>query len=376
MKIAIDANELCQSQINGVKIYTYNLLKYLAKKRFAATIYYQKKIEDKWIIKDSNFKHKFIRWPFPFWTYFRFSLELCRDKPDVLFMTIPFITNLHRYITNLHKLKIVVTIHDLAFLKFPSNFTFRDRLKLSWNTKRAVKKATEIIVPSQTTKKDIIEYYKVNEKKIKVIYHGFASNQQSAISNQQSANKYILFVGTIQPRKNIKGLIEAFEKLHEDKTNICESSTNNNIKLVIVGGKGWLSKKIFEKAKKSKFSSDIIFTGQVSPDKLLEIYQNAEVFVLPSFYEGFGLPILEAMANGVPVIAGNNSGMVEIVGEAGILINPYKPEEIAEAIKKVIQDKNFKEKLVEKGLKQAKKFRWEKCAEKTMKVLNEVGEFN
>jgi glycosyltransferase involved in cell wall biosynthesis len=245
-------------------------------------------------------------------------------------------------------------------------------LKLSWNTKRAVKKATEIIVPSETTKKDIIEYYKVNEKKIKVIYHGIASSQQPAASSQQPANKYILFVGTIQPRKNIKGLIDAFEKLHEDKTNIYESSANNNIKLVIVGGKGWLSEKIFEKAKKSKFSSDIIFTGQVSPDKLLEIYQNTDVFVLPSFYEGFGLPILEAMANGVPVIAGNNSSMLEIVGDAGILINPYKPNEITDAIVKIIQDKNFKEKLIEKGLKQAKKFSWQKCAEETMKVLTDL----
>jgi len=368
MKIAINANELCQPQTNGVKIYTYNILKSLAKKKFAATIYYQKKIKRKWNIENTNLEHKLIKWPFLFWTHFRFPFELRRDKPDIFFtpiQTVPFF---------LPKCKIIVTIHDIAFLKFPNDFTFKDRLKLSFHTKRAVKKAEKIIVPSQATKDDIIEYYKIDPEKIEVIYHGFASNRPTA-TGQQPANKYILFVGIIQPRKNIQGLIEAFEKIHECKkiheyeTNTHEFSANNNIKLVIVGGKGWLWKKVFEKAEKSKYKEDIIFTGQVSSKKLLELYQNAEVFVLPSFYEGFGLPILEAMASGVPVIAGNNSSMIEIVGGAGILINSYEPEEIAEAIKKIIQDKNFKQKLIEKGLKQAKKFRWEKCAEKTIKVL-------
>ncbi len=372
MKIAINANELCQLQTNGVKIYTYNILKYLAKKQFAAIIYYQKKIKREWNIKNANLKHKLIKWPFLFWTHFRFPFELWRDRPDVFFtpiQTVPFF---------LPKCKIIVTIHDLAFLKFPNDFTFKACLKLSFHTKRAVKKAEKIIVPSKATKNDIIKYYKIDSEKIEVIYHGFASYRPArnalrsnagrpATTGQQPVNKYILFVGIIQPRKNIQGLIEAFEIL---KNNFQLSTPN--FQLIIVGGKGWFWKKVFEKAEKSKYKEDIIFTGQVSLKKLLELYQNAEVFVLPSFYEGFGLPILEAMANGVPVIAGNNSSMIEIVGGAGILINPYKPEEIAEAIKKIIQDKNFKEKLIEKGLKQAKKFRWEKCAEKTMKVLTNL----
>jgi glycosyltransferase involved in cell wall biosynthesis len=368
MKIAINANELCQPQTNGVKIYTYNILKYLAKKKFTTTIYYQKKIEKKWNIENANLKHKLIKWPFLFWTHFRLPFELWRDRPDVFFtpiQTIPFF---------LPECKIIVTIHDLAFLKFPNDFTFKDRLKLLWNTKRAVKKAKKIIVPSQATKNDIIKYYKIDSEKIKVIYHGFTSCQLPVASCQQ-VNKYILFIGTIQPRKNIQGLIEAFEILKDSiqhprlqRCSICGQAASN-IRLIITGSKGWLWKKVFKKASESKYKEDIIFTGPVSSKKLLELYQNAEVFVLPSFYEGFGLPILEAMANGVPVIAGNNSSMIEIVGEAGILINPYNPKEITEAIKKIIQDKNFKEKLVEKGLKQAKKFTWEKCAEKTIKVL-------
>jgi glycosyltransferase involved in cell wall biosynthesis len=373
MKIAINANELCQSQTNGVKIYVYNILKCLAGKKRAVTIYHQKKIKKEWNIKSANLKHKLIKWPFPFWTHFRFPFELWRDKPDVFFtpiQTIPFF---------LPKCKIIAMVHDLAFLKFPNDFTFEGRLKLLFHTKRTIKKAEKIIVPSQTTKNDLIKYYQANPKQIEVIYHGASFKKKSQTpsvwdsghSVSVISQPYILFVGTIQPRKNIQGLIEAFEILKNSHSPLYKSG--DNIKLIIVGGKGWLWKKVFEKAEKSKYKKDIIFIGQVSSEKLSEIYQNAEVFILPSFYEGFGLPILEAMANGVPVIAGNNSSMIEITGDAGILINPYKPEEITKAIKKIIQNKNFREKLVEKGLKQAKKFTWEKCAKKTMEVLNEVG---
>ena len=363
MKIAINVNELCRLQTNGVKIYTYNILKYLAKQKFTAVIYYQKKIEKRWNIENTNLKHKLIKWPFLFWTHLRFPFELWRDKPDIFFtpiQTVPFF---------LPKCKIIVTIHDLAFLKFPNDFTFKDRLKLLFHTKRAVRKAEKIIVPSQTTKKDIIEYYKIDAGKIEVIYEGVDKVESQKFAKSK-VNGYILFVGTIQPRKNIQGLIEAFNILKNLPNPLCERG--KNIKLVIVGGKGWLWKKVFEKAEKSKYKKDIIFTGSVSSEKLLEFYQNAEVFVLPSFYEGFGLPILEAMANSVPVIAANNSSMKEIINGAGVLINPYNPKEITEAIKKIIQDKNFKEKLIEKELKQAKKFTWEKCAEKTMKVLTDL----
>ena len=369
MKIAINANELCQPQTNGVKIYTYNILKYLAKKKFTATIYYQKKIKEKWNIENANLKHKLIKWPFLFWTHFRFPFELWRDRPDVFFtpiQTIPFF---------LPKCKIIITIHDIAFLKFPNDFTFKNRLKLLFHTKRAVRKAEKIIVPSQATKNDLIKFYRADPKQIEVIYHGTSFEKKSQTPSVWDSGHsvsgifqlYILFVGTIQPRKNIQGLIEAFEILKNNS-----QLPTLDFQLIIVGGKGWLWKKVFEKAEKSKYKDDIIFTGQISSKKLLKFYQNAEVFVLPSFYEGFGLPILEAMANGVPIIAGNNSSMKEIINGAGILINSYKPEEIAEAIKKIIQNKDFREKLVEKGLKQAKKFTWEKCAEKIMKVLTNL----
>jgi len=382
MKIVIDANELCSCRINGVNSYIYNLLKALInlddKNKFI--LYSKSEFREEFkleIFRNKNFFHKIIRWPFLFWTYFRFPLALYHDKPDVLFMpiqTIPFF---------LPRCKIVVTVHDLAFLKFPQNFTFRDRLKLSWNTVRAVKEATKVIVPSYATKKDVVEYYKVDPEKIRVIYHGQSkakSQKPKAKSISQNSKfriqkPYILFVGAVQPRKNIQGLIKAFEILKskfQKNPPIPLLQKGSDIKLVIVGSKGWLYKDIFKKARKSKYAKDIIFTGQILREELSEIYRSAEVFVLPSFYEGFGMPILEAMANGVPVIAAKNSSMIEIVGQAGILINSYKPDKIADAIVRIIQDKNLKEKLIKTGLEQVKNFSWEKCAKETMEVLTNL----
>jgi len=396
MLIAINANELCTPGVNGVKYYTYNLLKALidldSKNKFV--LYSKSKFQEEFRLEiskkrpgsfsqnidfrgkkfekelDKNFFHKVIKWRLPFWTYTRFPLELRRIKPDVLFMPIqavPFF---------LPRCRAVVVVHDLAFLKFPDDFTFKDRLKLSFHTRRAVKCATRIIVPSEATKKDIIKYYGVEPRKIRVIYHGQSKAKsqkpkvKSISQNSKFKNtKYILFVGAIQPRKNIQGLIKAFE-IFNTKYKIL----NTKYKLVIVGPKGWLYKDIFEKARKSKYAKDIIFTGQISREELSEIYRNAEVFVLPSFYEGFGLTILEAMAEGIPVIASNVSSIPEVVGDAGVLVNPYKVDEITEAIYKIITDNDLRNKLIQKGFKQIQKFSWEKCGKETIEVISEIAE--
>ena len=400
MLIAINANELCTPGVNGVKYYTYNLLKALidldSKNKFV--LYSKSKFQEEFRLEiskkrpgsfsqnidfrgkkfkkelDKNFFHKVIKWRLPFWTYTRFPLELRRIKPDVLFMPIqavPFF---------LPRCRAVVVVHDLAFLKFPDDFTFKDRLKLSFHTRRAVKCATRIIVPSEATKKDIIKYYGVEPRKIRVIYHGYGQKFQIPNSKFQINSKiqnskfriqkpYILFVGAVQPRKNIQGLIKAFEAL-KSRFKI----PNSRFKLAIAGPKGWLYKDIFEKARKSKYAKDIIFTGQISREELSEIYRNAEVFVLPSFYEGFGLTILEAMAEGIPVIASNVSSMPEVVGDAGVLVNPYKVDEITEAIYKIITDNDLRNKLIQKGFKQVQKFSWEKCGKETIEVISEIAE--
>lgn len=172
---------------------------------------------------------------------------------------------------------------------------------------------------------------------------------------------YILFVGTLQPRKNIVRLIEAFSTLGPKLYT-----------LVVVGKPGWLYEEIYEAPKKFKVEDRVKFLDYVPDEDLPALYQNALCFVLPSLYEGFGLPVLEAMHYGCPVVTSNVSSLPEAAGDAAIMVDPESTESIKEGIEKVLGDKSLREKLVKKGYEQVKKFSWEKCARETLKVLEEV----
>jgi glycosyltransferase involved in cell wall biosynthesis len=175
--------------------------------------------------------------------------------------------------------------------------------------------------------------------------------------------RFILYFGTIEPRKNIVGLIKAFELLKEKNKDF------KNACLVIAGGKGWLFRDIFEAAEKSKYAKQIIFTGFVSPEDKVYLYNLAELFVYPSFFEGFGFPPLEAMACGVPTITSNTSSLPEIAGEAALMIDPYDVEELAWAMEEILSDGNLSKELGKRSLDRAKMFSWDKCAEETLKFI-------
>jgi glycosyltransferase involved in cell wall biosynthesis len=177
--------------------------------------------------------------------------------------------------------------------------------------------------------------------------------------------KFILFLGTIEPRKNIVGLIQAYSQLKIKNYKL------QNYKLVIAGGKGWRSNEIYEEWEKSEYKDDIIFLGYIDNQDKPYIYNLASVFVYPSFYEGFGFPPLEAMACGVPVITSFASSLPEIVGDAGIMIDPYNINDLAEAISKVLSDEKLRNSMIEKGLEQAKKFSWGKAAGEYLDIINQ-----
>ncbi len=367
MKIAIDINELASPFPSGVKVYTEEIIRMLLKidQSNEYFLYAQKEFQS----PNGNWNSKVLKWPFPFWTYTRLAWEIRKQKPDILFMpiqSVPFLA------FNPKKIKIVATVHDLAFLKFPEHFTFKDKLLLNWHTKRAVKMADKIIVPSRATKNDLIDLYKVKSEKIKVIYHGYkkvysVTSKGTKFCALTISAPYIFFVGTIQPRKNIVNLVKAFEIFKSR-----HFSSAKNYKLIIAGGKGWLWRETFKKIKESSVRQDIILTGAVSSQELANLYSRAKVFILPSLYEGFGLPILEAFSYGVPVIASNNSSLSEIVGEAGLLINSENSDAIAEAIKKAIENNDLRDDLIKKGKRRLFDFSWEKSAEEHLKVFENI----
>lgn len=270
--------------------------------------------------------------------------------------------------------KKVVTICDMSCKIFPEYHPIHRtlRFKLFENRMRNVDR---IITISENSRQEIINLLKVPEDRVAVTYLG-ASNEYKPLTItveqilQLKAlynipDQYVLYVGTVEPRKNLNRLIEAFHIFKQE-------SHHPEVKLVIVGGKGWLYDKIFSRIKELKMEKDIIFTGYVQDEYLPFLYNLALAFIYPSIYEGFGLPPLEAMSCGTPVISANTSSIPEVVGDAGLLIDPYNINEIAGALLQVIQSNSLRSEMSRKGLEQAGKFSWEKCASETLKIYSEL----
>jgi len=264
----------------------------------------------------------------------------------------------------------VITIHDLSSLLYPS-INIRGMWAHRLLGTKTVKRVDKIITVSASTKRDVMKYLKAPEEKIKVIYNG--KDERFKPLNQKEVDKFkeksnfnfpfILYVGVLQPRKNVPTLIKAYYKLKTDGT---------KHKLVIAGGKGWQYKEIFETIERLNLQKDVIFTEHIPDDDLPKLYNAADLFVFPSIYEGFGLPPLEAMACGIPVIASNAGSLPEVVGDAGIKVNPYDVDGLAKAMHEVLNNDGLRQDMIEKGLKRAKMFSWAKCAKEVLEVYEEV----
>lgn len=269
---------------------------------------------------------------------------------------------------------IILTIHDLAFIRFPQfNFDWFIK-KYTKEVKRNAKLAKKIVADSKSTKDDIIKFFKIDPAKVKIVY--LASDSRfKKLANQEKDKevlkkygidkKYILSVGTIEPRKNYSTLIKAFNYIKHNNNNF-------NCKLVIVGRTGWKSEAAYRERELSLYKDDILFIGRVSDKELVQIYNQAEIFAYPSLFEGFGLPPMEAMSCGLPVIASDSSSLKEVVGDAGILVPSEDYREISRQILYVLKNEKIKKKLKEKSLKQAQNFSWEKTARKTLNIYNEI----
>ena len=251
--------------------------------------------------------------------------------------------------------KYIITVHDLAFIRYPDSIEPKNLSFLQKELPRSLKLADKIITVSDFTKKELVELCEVSEDKVVVVNEGvndrFKKTNEKTIDLPES---YILAVGTLEPRKNLEGLIKAFH-----------NANLKNHKLVIAGGKGWFYDGIFRLVERLDLLEKVIFMGYVSDDKMPELYARAELFVFPSFYEGFGLPPLEAMACGTPVV----STRFEALGDAACFIDPKDIKSISDGILKVLKEPK---EYANKGLEQAKKYTWKKTAEDTLKLYKEV----
>jgi len=264
------------------------------------------------------------------------------------------------------KIPQVVTIHDMSTFIFPQQRGAKMSKYLCRRTAAVARRAYKIVAVSESTKNDLVKFLKLPEEKIQMIYPGV--NQLSAPSAKLpfdlKQGEYILCVGTVEPRKNLQGLFKAYSLLPE--------SLQNTYKLVVCGGKGWNDSQIYELAQPLVKKGQLVFTGFVSDRDLSKLYEDALLFIYPSLYEGFGFPIAEAMSFGLPVISSNISSMPEVAGDAGLLIDPNSPEDIAKAVERVINDNDLRKKMAFKSLRQCQKFSWRSSARELRDLLDEA----
>lgn len=366
MTIGLDGNEANVKNRVGSGQYAYAMLKELAKvKKHDFIVYLKENPLNDLPLECPNFKYK-IFGPKKLWTQLALPLKLALGPRLDLFFT------LGHYGPRFSKVPYAVTIFDLSYLHYPELFNSDDLYQLTNWSKYSIKNAKHIFAISNATKDDITKNYEIDPKKITVTYMGY--NQQLfkpqpklTIEKVQTKYKikgeYIIFVGTLQPRKNIERLIEAFSGL---------SSKTSDLSLVIIGKKGWMYDQIFTKVKKLNLESNVIFTDFIPEVDMPALISGAKLYVLPSLYEGFGIPVIEAQACGTPVVVSNTSSLPEIVGESGIKVNPNDTKSIKLGIEKVLNNLTLSSNLIKKGLKNAQRFSWQKCAKDTLEVFESL----
>ncbi len=362
MNIAIDARAISNNK-TGIGNYIKNLCEKLPLiDKNNVYIYYQEKLRHS--LKNIPVVSIISRILYFWYDNFVFPFQLALQKID-LYHNPAFILPLINF-----GYKKIITINDLGFYTFGADFS------KGWHARHmkmmlplSIKQADKIIAISQATKNQIINLFQVPPDKI-VVTHLGVSEKYRKIQNEAGIKKilqnynikspYILFVGTMDPRKNLVRLIKAFQNVKKQK---------KELKLVVVGNKGEL---FSEELDKMVTSGDIILTGYVGEEELVYLYNGASIFTFPSLYEGFGLPILEAMACGTPVITSNVYSMPEAAGDAAVLVDPESIEEIATAIMKLLDDQILRKKLIDQGLARVTQFTWEKTARETLAVYQEV----
>jgi glycosyltransferase involved in cell wall biosynthesis len=309
--------------------------------------------------------------PFPrLWSLLRLSWEMLRRPPDVLFVPAHVVPPVHPRAT-------VVTIHDVGYLHYPQAHGAWARRYLHWSTGHSVRAARRVVVDSLATQRDLAQHYGVPERKMRVAYpagveglHAVhdAERRRAVQERLGTGPRYLLFLGTLQPRKNLETLIRAFQAL------MAAPDTPADLRLVLAGPWGWLSEGIRRAVTDPALRGRVVVPGFVAADDLAPLLSGAAAFVMPSWYEGFGLPILEAMACDVPVICSRVGSLPEVAGDAALLIDPSSQGGLVVAMARVLADVSLRSEMIAKGRHRVAAFSWSACAREVLKVFTEAAE--
>jgi glycosyltransferase involved in cell wall biosynthesis len=376
MRIGIDIRCLAEGKRTGVEEYTLALLQGLFEQHpeneYILFFNAWKKIlpDFSWATGYANVTVMAFRFPNKLLNLALWYLHYPKLDRLVGGVDIFFLPNLNFSAVS-RQTKLVVTAHDLSFEIFPETFSWKRRI---WhffiNFRHLALSADKVIAVSQSTKNDLIDYYGVPEKKIAVIpsgigkqFHAMSRNDPDLVRVQEKYRlpyKFILSLATFEPRKNILALLSAYEALMR-----LNHPTLSKYALVIAGTRGWKYEQTLAIIARSPYKEKILLPGFIADGDKTALYNLASIFVYPSFYEGFGFPPLEAMACEVPVIVSHSSSLPEIVGDAGLLIDPYQPDELLLALRQVLVDQELQDVLRQKSREQASKYMWEKTIEAT-----------
>lgn len=359
MFIGIDTSRTTKPKLTGTEYYSIEIIRHLSqidsKNRYL--LYAQADPSERLGKLPKNFQTKIM--PFPkFWSQVRLSWEMLLHKPDVLFVpshTVPII----------HPENTVVTLHDLGFKHFPELYSPQELAYHNWTMNFSANHAREIIAPSEYTRQDLIKTYSLDPEKVHVVWHGYDKNEFRPNPNIKK-KPYILFIGRLEEKKNIRGMIQAYGMLRKE-----QKVTHQ---LVLAGSPGFGYEAIQEEIKKlpENVQKDIIELGYIDQKEYVRRLQEADIFLFTTFFEGFGMPIIEAFACGTPVVTSNTSSMPEIAGNAALLVNPRKPFEIAIALSKLINSSALRQTLILKGRVRSGLFSWEKAANRTLDIINQA----
>nr|WP_129629338.1 glycosyltransferase family 1 protein [Candidatus Oscillochloris fontis] len=364
--IAIDASRIAVAQRTGTERYTYELIAALARiDRFNTYTLYTNGLPPALPPLGPNMALRSLRLP-RLWTHARLGPAVLRQQPDVFFVPAHVIPLVHPPAS-------VVTIHDLGYLAFPQAHTARRRLELHLTTAWSLRAARQTIAISQATKDDLVRHYGADPARIRVVHHGLnpafqpvRDPQVLAAARERHAigRRYFFYVGTLQPRKNLERLIDAFAQV----AGLPELA---DVELVIGGGRGWLSAGIEQCAAQHGLSGRVRLCGYLPDADLAPLMSGALAFTFPSLYEGFGMPVLEAMACGAPVLTSTTSSLPEVAGDAALLVAPTDTAAIAASLLRLASDADLRDELRQRGSARAAQFTWERCARETLGVLLE-----